>query len=94
MTSWTVYDLNELTVYPGYGPFWSGERSLSTTMLDKGVDIFVNLVDRYLNEALWGFNPLKNGYVEIWNEPQIIGINTEMQGISTGLLNPVNPAQF
>jgi hypothetical protein len=94
MTSWGAYELNEPTGYPGYGPFWSGERSISTTMLNKGPDIFVNLIDRYTNEELWGFNPLKDGYVEIWNEPNIIGINTEMQEISTGPLNPANPSQF
>ena len=94
MTSWGAYDLSEPTGYPGYGPFWTGDQALSATMLDKGVDIFVNLIDRYTNEELWGFNPLKDGYVEIWNEPQIIGINTEMQGISTGPLNPSNPSQF
>ncbi|MDB4554897.1 hypothetical protein N9Z90_00100 [Synechococcus sp. AH-707-D15] len=94
MTSWGAYDLNEPTGYPGYGPFWTGDQALSSTMLDKGVDIFVNLIDRYTNEELWGFNPLNDGYVEIWNEPQIIGINTEMQGINTGPLNPSNPSQY
>ena len=92
MVSWGAYGLNEPTGYPGYGPFWSGERPLSTTMLDKGVKIFEKLLERYTDEDLWGFNPLEHGYFEIWNEPQIIGINTEMQGVDSP--TPYNKSEF
>ena len=92
MTSWGAYGLNEPTGYPGYGPYWSGDKPLSTTMSEKGVEIFEMLLGRYTDEDLWGYNPLEQGYVEIWNEPQIIGINTEMQGVTAP--NPINESQF
>ena len=87
-----AYGLNEPTGYPGYGPYWSGDKPLSTTMSEKGVEIFEMLLGRYTDEDLWGYNPLEQGYVEIWNEPQIIGINTEMQGVTAP--NPVNESQL
>ena len=68
MLDWGAFGFQESIGYAGYGPFWTGERPLSTTMVEKGPDIFTALVDRYTNEDLWGFNPLQNGYVEIWND--------------------------
>lgn len=92
MLDWGAFGFQESTGYAGYGPFWTGERSMSTTMVEKGPDIFTALVDRYTNEELWGFNPLQNGYVEIWNEPNIIGINTVVK--DGGFPNPANNEQY
>ena len=95
MPSWGAFNLQEPTGYPGYGPFWRGDRPLSTTMMESGVEMFTMLIDRYTDEDLWGYNPLAEGYIEIWNEPQIIGINTVLRSPDgKNKTNPANTSEF
>lgn len=92
MLDWGAFGIQNASGYAGYGPFWSGDKPLSTTMVEKGAEIFTTVVERYTDKQKWGSNPLKNGYVEIWNEPNIIGINTVIK--NNGFPNPSNKDQY
>ena len=75
MNSWGAYD-TEPTHFNSGCTFWKGKQNLSKTVLKSGPSIFEKLISRLNDQKKWGENYLDNALVEIWNEPNIIGINT------------------
>jgi hypothetical protein len=58
------------TAYPGC-EFWAD--GLAAGVKTAGPELWNRIVSRYSDASRWGSNPLDNGWVEIWNEPNIPG---------------------
>ncbi len=52
--------------YPGC-IFWN--EGLAAGVEKAGPALWKHIISRYSDSKLWGTNPLKNGWIEIWNEP-------------------------
>jgi hypothetical protein len=72
------YDVKKLTgkllpdkpkSYPGC-EFW--KDGLAAGVDSAGPEIWKRIVGRYSDSKRWGKNALENGWVEIWNEPNIV----------------------
>ena len=78
MDSWGAYG-TAVTGFSSGCQFWKGQESLSKTMQKSGPSIFEKLLFNLSNKKKWGANYLDNALIEIWNEPNIIGINTALK---------------
>lgn len=78
MTSWGPYDGKPTGYLKNGCEFWKTPGSLSRTALRSGPDIFSKLLAHLNDQSLWGKAPIDGAYVEIWNEANILAINTKI----------------